>query len=56
MYQRSQPKKWYVYVGDRLVEVVHAITERDEIAKASDLTWQRASTLCAQTTIRERRA
>ncbi|WP_185634036.1 hypothetical protein [Burkholderia stagnalis] len=56
MYKRSERKKWYVYAGDKLVEVVHAITERGAIAKASDLTGQSASTLCAQTTIRERRA
>ncbi|WP_155635880.1 MULTISPECIES: hypothetical protein [Burkholderia] len=52
MYPRSQLKKWYVYVADKLVAVVHAITDRGAIAQASDLTGHSASNLTAQTTIR----
>ncbi|WP_181156044.1 hypothetical protein [Burkholderia multivorans] len=56
MYPRSQLKKWYVYVGDTLVEVVKAITERGAIEAASALSGRSASTLYAQTTMRESRA
>ncbi len=56
VYPRSQLKKWYVYVGDTLVEVVKAITERGAIEAASALSGRSASTLYAQTTMRESRA
>ncbi|MCA8013322.1 hypothetical protein [Burkholderia vietnamiensis] len=52
MYPRSQLKKWYVYCGDKLVEVVKAITERGAIEAASALSGRAASTLFAQTTVR----
>ncbi|EPS1221646.1 hypothetical protein ACVBR5_000872 [Burkholderia cenocepacia] len=56
MYPRSQLKKWYVYCGDVLVEVVKAITERGAIEAASALSGRSASTLFAQTTVRERQS
>ncbi|WP_156125637.1 hypothetical protein [Paraburkholderia kururiensis] len=54
VYPRSQLKRWYVYVGDKLVAVVNAITDRGAVAQASDLTGHAAANLCAQTTIRQR--
>jgi len=53
MYPRSQLKKWYVYVGEKLVAVVHALTDRGAIAAASELTGCSAATLHAQVTIRQ---
>ncbi|HDR9065528.1 TPA: hypothetical protein ACU967_002286 [Burkholderia contaminans] len=56
MYPRAQLKKWYVYCGDKLVEVVNAITDRGAIEAASALTGRSAATLHAQTTVRGHRA
>ena len=55
MYPLSQLKRWYVYAADKLVAVVQAITDRGAIQAASDFTGHSAATLCAQTTIRQRR-
>ncbi|WP_175787486.1 hypothetical protein [Burkholderia anthina] len=55
MYPRSELKKWYVYCGDVLVEVVNAITDRGAIEAASALSGRSAATLHAQTTIRQQR-
>lgn len=52
MYPRSELKKFYVYCANKLVAVVHALTDRGAIAQASDLTGHSAATLVAQTTIR----
>jgi hypothetical protein len=52
MYPRDQLKKFYVYCADKLVAVVHALTDRGAIAQAADLTGYSAARLCAQTTIR----